>query len=71
MHALAKKYGDRITFIVADVSTTDGQILSQQFGIDLIPTFYLIKGDQTLFKHTGFIEKPKLEQKIKKVYDKE
>lgn len=69
VQALAKKYGDKITFIVADVQTTDGQILAQQFNVDLIPTFYVIRGGNTLFQHTGFIEKEQLEKAIKKVYD--
>lgn len=68
VQALAKEYGDRITFIKADVNTNDGQGLAQQFQIQYIPSFFLIKDKKILFQHTGEIKQADLEKELKKVY---
>ena len=68
VQALAKEYGDRITFIKADVQSSEGQGLAQQFKIQYIPSFFLIKDKKILFQHTGEIKQADLEKELKKVY---
>lgn len=65
---LAEQYKDS-PILIAKINTEVNPNLSRHFQIKSIPTFMVIKDKQVVFKHSGMIPKPNLEEMIEKLID--
>lgn len=70
--ALEKKYENRMEFITADVTTSEGNFLAGQFNVDLLPRFLVFdRKGSPLFSETGAQTKQVLENDIIQVINKQ
>lgn len=66
--ALEKKYGNKMEFIIANVTTEEGNYLAGLYRVDLIPAFFLIdrKGN-VVFSDVGVQSEDKLDRQISEI----
>lgn len=50
MHGLEKEYGDRITFVRANILNPESEPLQEQYGFSVTPEFYLVDGQGQVLK---------------------
>lgn len=68
VQGMAEKYGKQIRFIVADVSTSYGNNLANEYQIMYIPAMYFIdKNGQVVDSFVGTLTDEELETKLKNI----
>ena len=51
MHGLQREYGERITFVRANIHLQENRALQEDLGFTLAPEFFLLDGDGRILGH--------------------
>ena len=51
MHGLQREYGERISFVRANIHFQETRVLQEELGFTLAPEFFLLDGDGRILGH--------------------